>query len=157
MKQKESLKQLTEQDWAKRCTETRMPDHYVPKNKFTDNTANSLTKCIITKLNLDGWQAERISNSGRYIDDSKIVTNVLGHQRKIGSGKFIPGSGTNGTTDVSCCIKGLSVKIEIKMKDKQSDAQKLYQANIERAGGIYFIARDYDEFLMLYLNIVNPI
>lgn len=157
MKQKDSLKQLTEQDWAKRCTETRMPIAYVPKNKFVDNTANGLTKCIITKLNLDGWQAERISNSGRYIDDSKIVTNVLGHQRKIGSGKFIPGSGTNGTADISCTIRGLSIKIEVKMKDKQSDAQKLYQTNIEKAGGIYFIARDYDEFMMLYTSIVNPI
>ena len=43
------------------------------------------------------------------------------------------------------------------MKDVQSEFQKVYQENIERAGGIYFIARDYDEFMMFYTNIVNPI
>lgn len=156
-KQKLSLQQLSEQDHAYRCSQTKMRADYVVKNKFADNTANCLTKCIITKLQLDGWQAERISTTGRYIDDTKVVTNVMGHTKVIGSGKYIKGSGTNGSADISATIRGLSVKIEVKMKDKQSDAQKLYQENIERAGGIYFIARDFDEFIMFYTNIANPI
>ena len=157
MKQKQSLEQLSKQYHEYRCSKTKMRSDYVVKTKFIDNTANGLTKSIITKLQLDGWQAERISTTGRYIDDSKIVTNILGHQKKIGSGKYIKGSGTNGSADISATIKGLSIKIEVKMKDKQSDAQKLYQENIERAGGIYFIARDFDEFMMFYTNLVNPI
>ena len=154
-KQKLSLQTLTDMDWSLRCSQTRMQPNYVPRNVFTDKTANGLTKCVVTWLTINGWQAERISNTGRYIDNSKIVTNVLGHQKKIGTGKFIKGSGTNGTADISSTIKGLSIKWEVRMKDKQSDDQKEYQAMIERAGGKYFIIHDFDEFMMYYKSIVD--
>jgi len=128
-----------------------MPKDYVPKTTYTDKTANGLTKCIVHWLNLNGWQAERISTTGRYIDNSKIVTDVLGNRKKIGSGKYIKGSGTNGSADISATIKGRSIKIEVKIgKDRQSEAQKEYQKNIEKAGGIYIIATDFDEFMMWY-------
>jgi F0F1-type ATP synthase alpha subunit len=102
---------------------------------------------VIDYINLSGGQAERISNTGRYIDESRIVTDVLGNRKKIGSGKYIKGTGTNGTADISATFKGKSIKIEIKMKDKQSEVQKEYQQAIERAGGIYFICHNFEEFL----------
>ena len=148
---KKSIKTLQDLDWSIRCSQTKMPIAYVPKNKFEDATANGLTKCIITWLSVNGWQAERISNTGRYIDESKIVTDVMGHTKKIGSGKYIKGSGTKGTADISATVKGRSVKIEVKIgKDRQSDVQKKYQADIEKSGGIYFIATDFDYFIMWY-------
>jgi F0F1-type ATP synthase alpha subunit len=124
-----------------------MPANYVVRTKYNDSTANGLTKCVIDYINLSGGQAERISNTGRYIDESRIVTDVLGNRKKIGSGKYIKGTGTNGTADISATFKGKSIKIEIKMKDKQSEVQKEYQQSIERAGGIYFICHNFDEFL----------
>jgi hypothetical protein len=146
-----TLKDLTEQLWAIDCSKTKMPPDYVVRTKFSDKTANGLTKAIVAFLKLNGCQAERISNMGRYIDDSKIVTDVIGFQRKIGSGKYIKGTGTNGTADISATIKGKSVKIEVKIgKDRQSDAQKKYQADIERAGGLYWIAKDFDGFIIQY-------
>lgn len=43
------------------------------------------------------------------------------------------------------------MKIEIKHgKDRQSEAQKRYQADIEMAGGIYYIAKTFDEFYQWY-------
>ncbi|HUT43367.1 MAG TPA: hypothetical protein VMW95_03440, partial [Desulfobacterales bacterium] len=54
--------------------------------------------------------------------------------------------GQKGTADISATIKGLSVKIEVKMKDKQSPDQKIYQEQVERAGGLYFVARDFTSF-----------
>jgi len=151
-----AIKILQELDWELRCSKTKMPKEYVPKTVFNDNTANSLTKAIVTWINLNGYQAERISTTGRYIDNSKIVTDVLGNKKRIGSGKYIKGSGTNGSADISATIKGRSIKIEVKIgKDRQSDAQKEYQAMIERAGGIYFIAKDFDEFMMFYKSIVE--
>lgn len=152
-----ALKVLQDLDWQIRCSNTKMQPNYVPKNVFTDKTANGLTKCIVTWININGYQAERISNTGRYIDDSKIVTDVMGHRKKIGTGKYIKGSGTNGTADISATICGRSVKIEVKMKDSQSDAQKLYEANIIKAGGIYFIARDFDEFMMFYKGLIESV
>jgi len=126
----------------------------IPRPVYSDKTANGLTKMVIDWITLNGGQAERISNMGRYIDSSKVVTNVLGQRMKIGSGKFIPGAGTNGTADISAILKGRSVKIEIKMKDKQSEAQKKYQESVERAGGIYYIVRSFDEFIEKYYSLL---
>lgn len=148
---KQELKDLSEMDWQERCSKTRMQPNYVPRNKFTDSTANGLTKCVTRFLQLKGWQAERISNTGRYIDNSKIVENVMGHKMKIGSGKYINGTGTNGTADISATVMGRSIKLEVKIgKDRQSDAQKVYAENVRKAGGIYEIITDYNQFLMWY-------
>lgn len=150
------LQQLTELDWQIRCSESRMPPEYIIRTKFTDRTANGLTKAIVKWINLNGYQAERISTSGRWVDNSKVVTDVLGNQKKIGSGKYIKGSGTKGSADISATIKGKSIKIEVKIgKDKQSEAQIEYQKAIERAGGIYFIAKDFTSFYHFYTTLVE--
>lgn len=141
--------------WEYACSRTKLPPDYVVRTKYNDSTANGLTKCVIDYINLSGGQAERISNTGRYIDESKIVTDVLGNRKKIGSGKYIKGTGTNGTADISATYKGKSIKIEIKMKDKQSEAQKEYQQSIERAGGIYFICHNFEEFLDKFNTFAN--
>ena len=152
---KDSLKQLSIRDWEYRCSLTKMDANYVVKNKFNDDTANSLTRSVMRHIELIGGQAERISNTGRYIDESRIVTDVLGNRKKIGTGKYIKGTGTNGTADISATFKGKSIKIEIKMKDKQSESQKEYQQMIERAGGIYFICHNFDEFLDKFNTFAN--
>ena len=152
---KPSLKQLSDLQHAYACSRTKLPPDYVVRTKYNDSTANGLTKCVIDYINLSGGQAERISNTGRYIDESIIVTDILGNRKKIGSGKYIKGTGTNGTADISATFKGKSIKIEIKMKDKQSEAQKEYQQAIERAGGIYFICHNFDEFLHKFNTFAN--
>jgi len=150
------LQQLTELDWQTRCANTKMRPDYVVKTKYLDKTANGLTTAIIRWINLNGYQAERISTTGRYVDNSKIVTDVLGNRKKIGSGKYIKGTGTNGSADISATIKGRSIKIEVKIgKDKQSEAQIKYQQMIEKAGGIYFIAKNFDEFYGFYITLVK--
>ena len=106
------------------------PRTYDPK------TANGLTKMIVDWINYNGGQAERISTTGRYIVAQK---------------KWIKGSGTKGSADISATIKGRSVKIEVKIgKDRQSVYQKAYQKSIEKAGGIYYIAKDFDSFYEWY-------
>jgi hypothetical protein len=126
------------------------PIHLIPAPKYNDKTANGLTKCICDFINLSGGQAERISNTGRMIDQRQAVTNVLGSTQVIGSAKWIKGTGTNGSADISATIKGRSVKVEVKMKDRQSEAQKDYQKAIEAAGGIYLIARSFEDFYQKY-------
>jgi len=124
-----------------------MPEYAIKKPKYTDKTANGLTKCIIDYLILNGCQAERINTTGRVIDERKHVTNVVGITKVIGSMKYIPTTGTKGSADISATIKGRSVKIEVKIgKDRQSDHQKRYQEMIERAGGVYIIAKDFQGF-----------
>jgi hypothetical protein len=106
------------------------PKAYDPKK------ANGLTKMICDWINYNGGQAERISTTGRYI---------------VAQRKWIKGSGTKGSADISATINGKSIKIEVKIgKDRQSDNQKRYQEMIERAGGIYYIAKDFDSFYEWY-------
>ena len=124
------------------------PVNYLTREKYSDKTANGLTRAIIDLLRLHGFQAERISSQGRYLDRKKRVTDCLGNTRIIGTGKWIPGSGQKGTADISATINGKSVKIEVKIgRDRQSDAQMKYQEEVESSGGIYIIARTFEEFV----------
>lgn len=126
----------------------RYPNNPYPcLDKWSDRKANDLTKAIIGFLRLIGYQAERVSSSGRVISNQKTVTNVVGQMRVVGSVQYIPPTSTNGTADVSATIEGMSVKIEVKIgRDKQSGDQKLYQKAVEDAGGIYWIAKDFQSF-----------
>jgi hypothetical protein len=125
------------------------PQHAIPSKTWSDNSANGLTKCVIDLINYEGYQAERISTQGTYVEGAKIKVGENERQLK---GKYIPTQGTKGSADISATIIGRSVKIEIKQKDRQSEVQKQYQESIERAGGIYIIVRDFDEFVEWFDN-----
>ena len=133
-----------------------VPDIALPKIEYNPNSANGLTRCIVDFLNLSGHQAERINTMGRMVDNRKTYTDVIGRTKTIGSAKNIPTTGTKGSADISATIKGRSVKIEVKYgKDRQSQDQKVYQEMIERAGGFYIIAKDFDTFYQWYLDFVK--
>ena len=130
-----------------------VPDHCIPAPKYSDKTSNGLTKCIKDFLNLSGYQAERISSMGRMLDKREIVEDCLGRKKQIGSIQYIKGTSTNGTADISATIKGKSVKIEVKIgKDRMSQDQMRYRDAIIRAGGIYFVATDFDMFVEWFNN-----
>lgn len=138
----------------RKCPNNPYPESFVPKYK--ENNANSLTRAIIKFLQLHGHQAERISVTGRRIDKRKIVYDVLGHARQVGSVEWIKSSMQPGTADISATIRGRSVKIEVKVgRDKQREAQVLYQQQIERAGGVYMIATSLDQFMEWYDNFIG--
>ncbi len=128
-----------------------VPDYCRVTSRYTDKTANGLTKCIIDFIAFNGGQAERISNTGRPIDKRETYTDVVGSTRTIGRVEWVKGSGTNGTADISATIKGRSVKIEVKIgKDRQSHEQVKYQLKVENAGGLYYVAKDFDSFYCWY-------
>lgn len=138
-------------DLANAIAHPHMPEKYLAKAKYRDNSANGLTRCIIDYIRLLGGQAERINTTGVPIDRRREVTDVLGHSRTIGSIEWRKGGGTVGSADISATIKGRAVKIEVKIgKDRQSEAQRQYQAAIEQAGGLYFIAKDFTSFCEWY-------
>ncbi len=151
-KRKEALKILKElsiKNQHLKCP--TFPIEYLPKPKYEDRTANGLTKCIIDYIKFSGGQAERINSTGRPIDQRKTYTDVLGRTRQVGGYKWVFGTGTKGTADISATINGKSIKIEVKIgNDKQSEAQEKYQCEIERAGGIYVIAKTFEQFYLWY-------
>ena len=128
---------------------------YIPLSNWKDDSANGITQCITAFLNFSGCQAERINTMGVYREGKKI--QVAENTRQL-KGKWTPSTGTKGSADISATIFGRSVKIEVKYgKDKQSEVQKRYQESIEQAGGTYFIARNFDEFIIFYNNFIADI
>ena len=127
------------------------PLKYLASSKYRDDTANGLTKCIIDFIRFNGGQAERINIMGIPRDNRQMVTDVLGRSRVIGSVEWRPSGTTKGSADISAIIRGQSVKIEVKIgHDRQSDAQRDYQASVEQAGGMYYIARNFTDFIAWY-------
>ncbi len=136
--------------------------------KYSDSTANGLEKCIVAFIKFSGGQAERVKNTGRYMDRTKVVSDVLGYNKTIGSSEWIPGTGQNGSADIHSTIPltiqghsiGASVKVEVKMVyakgwDRQSPDQIKYEEQINKAGGWYFKVGCFDQFYELYMQLIN--
>lgn len=159
------LKHLAEIDVERRyerLSNKTYPKHYMARITYTDKTANGLTKCIVEFLNNVGHQAERIRSEGRMIDERKTYVDAIGQTRQIGSVKYIKSSSQNGTADISATIGvelagkriGVSVKWEVKMRDKQSENQKKYEQMVAQAGGHYFLVHSIEEFWLQYNNLL---
>jgi hypothetical protein len=130
-------------------THPNYPPDYIPKTMYKDSTANGLTRAICDFINYQGYQAERINTMGTAREKKTTAGKVIGVT-------WTKGTSTAGSADISATIKGRSVKIEVKIgKDRQSEAQKRYQENIEKAGGIYIIAKDFDSFVEWYENFIQ--
>jgi len=133
-----------------------IPEIALPKTEYNDRSANGLTRCVLDYLLLSGHFCERTGNEGRVIDGRKTYTDVIGRQKTIGTVKRIKSSGTKGTSDLKAVINGRMVAIEIKFgADRQSQHQKDYQAMVEKAGGTYWIVKNFEQFLNLYENYIR--
>ena len=124
--------------------------------KYTKGkSAPRVEKNIVEFLNLKGHQAEKRSVTGRLMKGKDIQTSI---GTLVGKTKYIPSTGTKGASDISAVIYGLSIAIEVKLgRDTQSKAQKEYEQAIKKAGGIYFIAKDEDDFFIKYNELMdNP-
>ena len=128
---RDALKYLEELRFIK--TKEEHPNFPYPvKKKYKDTGTNELTKAIIDFIDLSGGWATRVSTEGRYIKSKDIR---------------IPSSVKTGTADIHACWKGLHLSIEVKVgKDVQSDAQIQIQSDVTKAGGHYFIAKDFQGF-----------
>jgi len=116
------------------------PESFI--HQYIPNTANGLTKCIVDWINFDGGFARRISVTGKMVDKTKVVTDVMGSRRIIGSVEYQKSSMVKGSADITSTIEGRTVEIEIKINtDRQSQDQKEYQQSIERAKGVYVIIK----------------
>lgn len=122
-----------------------VPEHCRPVKKFSDNSANELTKAIIAYANLKDWFAERQSSEGRY-RPGKEYENVIGKKVQM-KGTWLPGQG-KGKADIKAVIKGRSIEIEVKHgADRLRPEQIEYKAKIERAGGVYLVVKTWQDFI----------
>jgi Holliday junction resolvase len=114
------------------------PEHLAPR-KFRDDSANSLTGCIVQYVTLKGGFASRINSTGVF-------------RQKLG--KYTSGTQKRGIADVLATFKGLSLHIEVKHgKDSQSEAQKKIESEVKRSGGFYYLARNFSDFKIWFDNL----
>lgn len=114
---------------------------YPVRSKFSDNKANELTKLIIEWLKVHGYFGARINTQGNY--NAKL-------------GRFVRSGSTKGMADINAVVNGKSVSIEVKIgKDKIRESQIKVKSEIEAAGGVYFIAKNFDNFLEQIKQVIN--
>ena len=111
-----------------------LPPHALVKKRFKDTTANELTKTIIWDMyHVRQGVAYRINNGAVYDVKKKVYRK--GVQRK-------------GVPDIIGIIDGRFFGIEVKIgADRQSADQKEIEREINDAGGVYFVAKSYDDYL----------
>lgn len=130
---KASLKELSAlalNDFRKK--HSAVPDHALPSFKYEDSTSNGLTKAITDFITFNGGYCTRINTQGQY-------------NRKLG--KFTRSTTKKGTADIHAILNGAHLSIEVKIgKDKLSPHQIKTAAEVKNAGGVYFVAKDFDCF-----------
>ena len=130
------LERLANEDARRRYPNT--PGYAFAPRRFRDDTANGLTKCITTYLKLKGAFVSRLNNQGVY-------------DRRLGC--YRRGTNRRGLPDVIATYKGKSFFIEVKAgKDRLSEFQKQVQEEQSRAGGLFFVARDFQSFKQWFDN-----
>lgn len=117
-----------------------LPEFALSIRKYQDKTANDLTRCIIDWVTLNGGYAVRINTTGIYREDL---------------GKYVPGGTKKGTADIHICENGLHLSVEVKIgADKLSLEQIECKKEVERAGGRYFVAKDFQSFFEFYQRLM---
>ena len=110
-----------------------IPNYARYKTPFRDDTANGLTKCIVKWLEAHGYFSARINTQGNYSTKLK---------------RFIHSGSKRGMADITSIINGRHVSIEVKAgRDQLRPEQLKVKDEVENAGGIYFVARTFDNFL----------
>ncbi len=118
--------------------------------------SKTLEKIIIKLLRDAGWIVKRIDNSGKYVDKREIVEDVIGRPRIIGSTNYVPDKNViEGQADIQAFGRGIYWELELKTTDRQSEAQKQHQKQVEQQGGKYSIVRTVDDFLQEYEKVNN--
>lgn len=111
-----------------------VPTSALPATTFTDKTANGLTNAIIYDIqHVRGGAAYRINNGATY-DRAKNI--------------YRAGVTKRGVPDIIGVLDGRFVGIEVKIgADRQSSHQREVEVEINAAGGVYFIAKTYEQYV----------
>ena len=121
---------------ANRLKFPNLPESARYIGKFSDTSANSLTAAISEYVKLCGGFCARINTMG-----------------VIRSGKWTKSGSTLGMPDLQGIYNSKVFYVEIKHgKDKLSEIQTKRIAEIEKAGGLVFVAHDFDGFYEWFLK-----
>lgn len=119
----------------KRILHPTIPEHCLPRIKFTDQNTNGLTQAVIECFRLHGFFATRIDSKGTYNQALK---------------RFIPSNQKRGLPDVFGQAPGLPpIWVEVKCEATR-DRLKPHQVEcidqLRKSGGLVIIAKDFESF-----------
>ena len=112
-----------------------------PTRPFTEKGANELTRSIEAFIRYTGNYADRINNTGIYDPKTKEF-------RRANTRRGIADVMATKRIEHQGRVFAITVAIEIKYgNDKLSEYQLRIKDDIERAGGLYLVARTWDQFI----------
>lgn len=131
------------------------------KKMLVLKSTNNLTQAIIDYLNMEGHKAFRVNNEGQFEEANRSTYNYDKISHHVGPlkawgfiiGRFRKSNTEKGISDVMSILapKGIFMAVEVKFgDDKQSPEQKKWQEEVIAAGGEYYIAKEFDQFLEYY-------
>jgi hypothetical protein len=122
-------------------------------------SAAQLEKVIVKYLLALGHSASKVSTQGTWVKGKKGVgmASSLGKAESFDTGRYIPGGGRKGASDISSTIYGITVEIEVKFSkgDRLSKEQIAYGAEIQKAGGFFMVAKNFDDFYHEFKDILD--
>jgi len=153
-----TLKKLYSMKWQDNClrhpnTETRL---IATPKPYEIKKTSQLEKAICDYVNLSGYKAERVHVQGRQLTPERVTYNTItGKRQTIDKAKYVPGTGTKGSADISCTCRDkqglvMSLRIEVKNQythDTVRPDQIKYKDEHEAAGGTYIIVRSITDFV----------
>ena len=152
MKPLQHLRQLIKEESERK--HPTLPAHVRVINTFNavPNKETKQLKRIEKYLNVVGnAKGNIVTNKGVMMPNGVKKYDFRTGVQTQGHMKFRPSTVQNGTSDVVSIIDGRAVSIELKRvykngKDRQSDVQKVYQKEVEDAGGLYVIVESFEHF-----------
>ncbi len=118
-------------DAVKAARHSNLPAHARVKSKYSDKSANGLTRSIVDWFNYSGHFATRQQSTGQYRADLQ---------------RFVPSRQFAGMPDIYAVVEGKAIHVEIKMKDRLSDDQKEAIRRLRAAGAAVYVATDFQGF-----------
>jgi hypothetical protein len=148
------------QDWINKNNKTPYPPdvkQFFNQAPGREYYSKQLEKIIIRLINRTEGIAVKVKNTGRYMDKTKQVTDVVGRVRVVGSKGFVRDANViKGMADIRADISGGKTwYIEVKIDDKQSDYQKEFEHLITNIGHHYSIVRTVDDFFQQYKQLTG--
>jgi VRR-NUC domain len=129
-----ALRQLEKlADARKRERYPNVPEHGLVKARYSDKTANDLTRAIVDCFTLSGHFATRLQSTGTYREDLK---------------RYVPSQQRRGLPDVFAVVH-----VEVKIgRDRLSSEQQQAIEELQAAGAAVFIAPDFQTFYQWFLT-----
>lgn len=119
-----------------------LPSRAIPKGNFSDKNTNGLTRCLLAFIKYNGGYAVRVNTQGQYNPKLK---------------KWTRSTTTIGTPDISAIVNGKPISLEVKVgNDKLSEAQIAQGEAITNAGGLYYVATNFEDFYQWWLENFKP-